>query len=140
MRRAGLSETMAVVILVAAALVIASVIAVLMIPWSRGAATAERLQVSGSLKVIGTSPGLALLKASLQNPGDAEILVTGVSLVGVTCTPVSLSLPLPLRPGESAEVMLECNGVSRYSRYALVVTGLTPAKRMIEAQTQVMAE
>jgi TctA family transporter len=97
----------------------------------------ERIDVSASLKTL--PGGAAVLRVSVRNVGDANIQLTSISVTGGSALCSSTSLP-SVAPGQVAELVLDCTGVTKYNKYAVAVRGLTPAGNQIESQVPVVAE
>jgi hypothetical protein len=139
MNRRGLSETVAVLALIVAAIAIAVALGIFSSAFTRNVAVSERIDVSASLKTL--PGGAAVLRVSVRNTGDTNVQLTSVSITdGNRNLPCSLpSLP-SVAPGQVVELVLDCTGVSKYSKYAVVVRGRTPAGNQIESQVPVTAE
>jgi TctA family transporter len=75
----------------------------------------------------------------VRNVGDANIQLTSISVTGGSALCSSTSLP-SVAPGQVIELVLDCTGVSKYSKYVVVVKGLTPAGNQIESHAPVTAE
>jgi hypothetical protein len=128
--RTGLSETVAVLALIVAAVAIAVALGIFSSAFTRNVAVSERIYGGG---------GAAVLRVSVKNVGDANIRLTSISITGGSALCSSTSLP-SVAPGQVVELVLDCTGVSKYSKYAVVVRGLTPAGNQIESQVPVVAE
>ena len=137
MNRRGLSETVAVLALIVAAVAIAVILGIFSSAFTRNVAVSERIDVSASLKTL--PGGAAVLRVSVRNVGDANIQLTSISVTGGSALCSSTSLP-SIAPGQVAELVLDCTGVSKYGKYAVAVRGLTPAGNQIESQVPVVAE
>jgi hypothetical protein len=137
MNRRGLSETVAVLALIVAAVAIAVVLGIFSSAFTRNVAVSERIDVSASLKTL--SGGAAVLRVSVKNVGDANIRLTSISITGGSAFCSSTSLP-SVAPGQVVELVFDCTGVSKYNKYVVVVRGLTPAGNQIESQVPVVAE
>jgi hypothetical protein len=135
--RTGLSETVAVLALIVVAVAIAVALGIFSSAFTRNVAVSERIDVSASLKAL--PGGAAVLRVSVKNVGDANIQLTSVSVTGGSALCSSTSLP-SVAPGQVVELVFDCTGVSKYSKYAVVVRGLTPAGNQIESQVPVVAE
>jgi hypothetical protein len=135
--RRGLSETVAVLALIVAAVAIAVALGIFSSAFTRNVAVSERIDVSASLKTL--PGGAAVLRVSVKNVGDANIQLISVSVTGGSALCSSTSLP-SVAPGQVVELVLDCTGVSKYSKYVVVVRGLTPAGNQIESQVPVVAE
>jgi hypothetical protein len=135
--RRGLSETVAVLALIVAAVAIAVALGIFSSAFTRNVAVSERIDVSASLKTL--PGGAAVLRVSVRNVGDANVQLTSISVTGGSALCSSTSLP-SVAPGQVVEFVLDCTGVSKYSKYAVVVRGLTPAGNQIEVQVPVVAE
>jgi hypothetical protein len=135
--RRGLSETVAVLALIVAAVAIAVVLGIFSSAFTRNVAVSERIDVSASLKTL--PGGAAVLRVSVRNVGDANIQLTSISVTGGSALCSSTSLP-SVAPGQVIELVLDCTGVSKYSKYVVVVKGLTPAGNQIESHAPVTAE
>jgi hypothetical protein len=133
----GLSETVAVLALIVAAVAIAVVLGIFSSAFTRNVAVSERIDVSASLKAL--LGGAAVLRVSVKNVGDTNVQLTSISVTGGSAFCSSTSLP-SVAPGQVVELVLDCTGVSKYSKYAVVVRGLTPAGNQIESQVPVVAE
>jgi TctA family transporter len=127
----------AVLALIVAAVAIAVILGIFTTAFTRNVAVSERIDVSASLKTI--PGGAAVLRVSVRNVGDANIQLTSISVTGGSASCSSTSLP-SVAPGQVAELVLDCTGVSKYSKYAVAVRGLTPAGNQIESQVPVTAE
>jgi hypothetical protein len=137
MNRRGLSETVAVLALIVAAIAIAVALGIFSSAFTRNVAVSERIDVSASLKTL--PGGAAVLRVSVKNVGDANIRLTSISVTGGSALCSSTSLP-SIAPGQVVELVLDCTGVSKYSKYVVAVRGLTPAGNQIESQVPVVAE
>jgi hypothetical protein len=137
MNRRGLSETVAVLALIIAAVAIAVALGIFSSAFTRNVAVSERIDVSASLKTL--PGGAAVLRVSVKNVGDANIRLTSISVTGGSALCSSTSLP-SIAPGQVVELVLDCTGVSKYSKYVVAVRGLTPAGNQIESQVPVVAE
>jgi hypothetical protein len=135
--RRGLSETVAVLALIVAAVAIAVALGIFSSAFTRNVAVSERIDVSASLKTL--PGGAAVLRVSVKNVGDANIQLISVSVTGGSALCSSTSLP-SVAPGQVVELVFDCTGVSKYSKYVVVVKGLTPAGNQIESQVPVVAE
>jgi multidrug resistance efflux pump len=135
--RRGLSETVAVLALIVAAVAIAVFLGIFSSAFTRNVAVSERIDVSASLKTL--PGGAAVLRVSVKNVGDANIQLTSISVTGGSALCSSTSLP-SVAPGQVVEFVLDCTGVTKYNKYAVVVRGLTPAGNQIESQVPVTAE
>jgi CBS domain containing-hemolysin-like protein len=135
--RRGLSETVAVLALIVAAVAIAVILGIFSSAFTRNVAVSERIDVSASLKTL--PGGAAVLRVSVRNVGDANIQLTSISVTGGSALCSSTSLP-SVAPGQVIELVLDCTGVSKYSKYVVVVKGLTPAGNQIESHAPVTAE
>jgi hypothetical protein len=135
--RRGLSETVAVLALIVAAVAIAVILGIFSSAFTRNVAVSERIDVSASLKTL--PGGAAVLRVSVRNVGDANIRLTSVSVTGGSALCSSTSLP-SVAPGQVVELVLDCTGVSKYGKYVVAVRGLTPAGNQIESQVPVTAE
>jgi len=133
----GLSETVAVLALIVAAIAIAVILGIFSSTFTRNVAVSERIDVSASLKTL--PGGAAVLRVSVRNVGDANVQLTSISVTGGSALCSSTSLP-SVAPGQVAELVLDCTGVTKYSKYAVAVRGLTPAGNQIESQVPVTAE
>jgi hypothetical protein len=139
MNRRGLSETVAVLALIVAAVAIAVFLGIFSSAFTRNVAVSERIDVSASLKALYGGGGAAVLRVSVKNVGDANIQLTSVSVTGGSALCSSTSLP-SVAPGQAVELVLDCTGVTKYAKYAVVVRGQTPADKQIESQVPVVAE
>jgi TctA family transporter len=138
MNRRGLSETVAVLALIVAAIAVAAFLGVFSSAFTRNVAVSERIDVSASLKTL-YGGGAAVLRVSVRNVGDADIRLTSISITGGSA--LCSSTPLPsVAPGQVAELVLDCTGVTKYEKYVVAVRGLTPAGNQIESQVPVTAE
>jgi hypothetical protein len=137
MNRRGLSETVAVLALIVVAVAIAVALGIFSSAFTRNVAVSERIDVSASLKTL--PGGAAVLRVSVKNVGDANIQLTSVSVTGGSALCSSTSLP-SVAPGQAVELVLDCTGVTKYAKYAVVVRGQTPAGKQIESQVPVVAE
>lgn len=137
MNRRGLSETVAVLALIVAAVAIAVFLGIFSSAFTRNVAVSERIDVSASLKTL--PGGAAVLRVSVRNVGDANIQLTSISVTGGSALCSSTSLP-SVAPGQVIELVLDCTGVSKYSKYVVAVRGRTPAGNQIESQAPVTAE
>jgi hypothetical protein len=135
--RRGLSETVAVLALIVAAVAIAVFLGIFSSAFTRNVAVSERIDVSASLKTL--PGGAAVLRVSVRNVGDANIQLTSISVTGGSALCSSTSLP-SVAPGQVVEFVLDCTGVSKYSKYVVAVRGRTPAGNQIESQAPVTAE
>jgi hypothetical protein len=135
--RRGLSETVAVLALIVAAVAIAVVLGIFTTAFTRNVAVSERIDVSASLKTI--QGGAAVLRVSVKNVGDTNIQLTSISITGGSAFCSSTSLP-SVAPGQVIELVLDCTGVTKYAKYVVAVRGLTPAGNQIESQLPVTAE
>jgi hypothetical protein len=135
--RRGLSETVAVLALIVAAVAIAVFLGIFSSAFTRNVAVSERIDVSASLKTL--PGGAAVLRVSVRNVGDANIQLTSISVTGGSALCSSTSLP-SVAPGQVIELVLDCTGVSKYSKYVVAVRGRTPAGNQIESQAPVTAE
>jgi TctA family transporter len=138
MNRRGLSETVAVLALIVAAVAIAVILGIFTTAFTRNVAVSERIDVSASLKTL-YGGGAAVLRVSVKNVGDADIRLTSISITGESALCSSASLP-SLSPGQVAELVLDCTGVTKYNKYVVAVRGQTPAGNQIESQVPVTAE
>jgi hypothetical protein len=137
MNRRGLSETVAVLALIVAAVAIAVAFGIFSSAFTRNVAVSERIDVSASLKTL--PGGAAVLRVSVKNVGDASIRLTSISVTGGSA--FCSSTPLPsVAPGQVVELVFDCSGVTKYAKYAVVVRGQTPAGNQIESQVPVVAE
>ena len=139
MNRRGLSETVAVLALIVAAVAIAVALGIFSSAFTRNVAVSEKIDVSASLKALYGGGGAAVLRVSVKNVGDANIRLTSISVTGgsVLCS----STPLPsVAPGQVVELVLDCTGVAKYNKYVVAVRGRTPAGNQIESQVSVVAE
>jgi hypothetical protein len=137
MNRKGLSETVAVLALIVIGVAIAVILGIFSSAFTRNVAVSERIDVSASLKTL--PGGAAVLRVSVKNVGDANIRLTSISVTGGSALCSSTSLP-SIAPGQVVELVLDCTGVSKYSKYVVAVRGLTPAGNQIESQVPVVAE
>jgi multidrug resistance efflux pump len=137
--RRGLSETVAVLALIVAAVAIAVFLGIFSSAFTRNVAVSERIDVSASLKALYGGGGAAVLRVSVKNVGDTNVQLTSISVTGGSALCSSTSLP-SVAPGQVVELVLDCTGVSKYAKYAVVVRGLTPAGNQIESQVPVTAE
>ena len=137
MNRKGLSETVAVLALIVIGVAIAVILGIFSSAFTRNVAVSERIDVSASLKTL--PGGAAVLRVSVKNVGDANIHLTSISVTGGSALCSSTSLP-SVAPGQVAELVLDCTGVSKYGKYVVVVRGRTPAGNQIESQVPVVAE
>jgi len=137
MNRRGLSETVAVLALIVAAVAIAVVLGIFTTAFTRNVAVSERVDVSASLKTL--PGGGAVLRVSVKNVGDTNVRLTSISVTGGSAFCSSTSLP-SVAPGQVVELVLDCTGVSKYGKYAVAVRGQTPAGNQIESQVPVTAE
>jgi hypothetical protein len=135
--RKGLSETVAVLALIVIGVAIAVILGIFSSAFTRNVAVSERIDVSASLKTL--PGGAAVLRVSVRNVGDANIRLTSISVTGGSALCSSTSLP-SIAPGQVVELVLDCTGVSKYSKYVVAVRGLTPAGNQIESQVPVVAE
>jgi hypothetical protein len=135
--RRGLSETVAVLALIVAAVAIAVFLGIFSSAFTRNVAVSERIDVSASLKTL--PGGAAVLRVSVRNVGDANIQLTSISVTGGSALCSSTSLP-SVAPGQVIELVLDCTGVAKYSKYVVAVRGRTPAGNQIESQVPVTAE
>jgi hypothetical protein len=135
--RKGLSETVAVLALIVAAVAIAVFLGIFSSAFTRNVAVSERIDVSASLKTL--PGGAAVLRVSVRNVGDANIQLTSISVTGGSALCSSTSLP-SVAPGQVIELVLDCTGVAKYSKYVVAVRGRTPAGNQIESQVPVTAE
>jgi hypothetical protein len=135
--RRGLSETVAVLALIVAAVAIAVVLGIFSSAFTRNVAVSERIDVSASLKTL--PGGVAVLRVSVRNVGDTNIQLTSISVTGGSALCSSTSLP-SIAPGQVAELVLDCTGVTKYAKYVVAVRGRTPAGNQIESQVPVVAE
>jgi hypothetical protein len=135
--RRGLSETVAVLALIVAAVAIAVALGIFTTAFTRNVAVSERIDVSASLKTL--PGGAAVLRVSVRNVGDANVQLTSISIAGGSARCSSTSLP-SVAPGQVVELVLDCTGVSKYSKYVVAVRGRTPAGNQIESQVPVVAE
>ena len=133
----GLSETVAVLALIVAAIAIAVILGIFTSAFTRNVAVSERIDVSASLKTI--PGGAAVLRVSVRNVGDTNVQITSISVTGGSALCSLPSLP-SIAPGQVAELVLDCTGVSKYGKYAVAVRGQTPAGNQIEVQVPVVAE
>jgi TctA family transporter len=133
----GLSETVAVLALIVAAVAIAVILGIFTTAFTRNVAVSERIDVSASLKTI--QGGAAVLRVSVKNVGDTNIQLTSISITGGSAFCSSTSLP-SVAPGQVAELVLDCTGVTKYNKYVVAVMGRTPAGNQIESQVPVTAE
>jgi hypothetical protein len=136
--RRGLSETVAVLALIVAAVTIAVALGIFSSAFTRNVAVSERIDVSASLKTL--PGGAAVLRVSVRNVGDTNVQLTSISIAGggASC-PSTSSLP-SVAPGQVAERVLDCTGVTKYNKYVVAVRGRTPAGNQIEVQVPVTAE
>jgi len=137
MNRKGLSETVAVLALIVAAVAIAVVLGIFTSAFTRNVAVSEKIDVSASLKTI--QGGAAVLRVSVKNVGDTNVQLTSISVTGGSAFCSSASLP-SVSPGQVVELVLDCTGVTKYNKYAVAVRGQTPAGNQIESQVPVTAE
>jgi hypothetical protein len=137
MNRKGLSETVAVLALIVIGVAIAVILGIFSSAFTRNVAVSERIDVSASLRTL--PGGAAVLRVSVRNVGDANIRLTSISVTGGSALCSSTSLP-SIAPGQVVELVLDCTGVSKYSKYVVAVRGLTPAGNQIESQVPVVAE
>jgi len=135
--RRGLSETVAVLALIVAAVAIAVALGIFSSAFTRNVAVSERIDVSASLKTL--PGGAAVLRVSVRNVGDTNVQLTSISVTGGSALCSSTSLP-SIAPGQVVELVLDCTGVSKYAKYVVAVRGLTPAGNQIESQVPVVAE
>jgi hypothetical protein len=135
--RRGLSETVAALALIVAAVAIAVFLGIFSSAFTRNVAVSERIDVSASLKTL--PGGAAVLRVSVRNVGDANIQLTSISVTGGSALCSSTSLP-SVAPGQVIELVLDCTGVAKYSKYVVAVRGRTPAGNQIESQVPVTAE
>jgi hypothetical protein len=135
--RRGLSETVAVLALIVAAVAIAVILGIFTTAFTRNVAVSERIDVSASLKTL--QGGAAVLRVSVKNVGDANIQLTFISIAGGSAPCSTTSLP-SIAPGQVIELVLDCTGVTKYAKYVVVVRGQTPAGNQIEVQVPVTAE
>jgi hypothetical protein len=135
--RRGLSETVAVLALIVAAVAIAVVLGIFTTAFTRNVAVSERIDVSASLKTL--PGGAAVLRVSVRNVGDANIQLTSIFIADGSAPCSSTSLP-SVAPGQVAELVLDCTGVTKYAKYVVAVRGQTPAGNQIEVQVPVTAE
>jgi hypothetical protein len=135
--RRGLSETVAVLALIVAAVAIAVALGILSSAFTRNVAVSERIDVSASLKTL--PGGAAVLRVSVKNVGDANIQLTSISVTGGSALCSLPSLP-SVAPGQVVELVLDCTGVTKYAKYVVAVRGRTPAGNQIESQVPVVAE
>jgi hypothetical protein len=139
MNRKGLSETVAVLALIVAAVAIAVFLGIFSSAFTRNVAVSERIDVSASLKTLYGGGGAAVLRVSVKNVGDVNVQLTSISVTGGSALCSSTSLP-SIAPGQVIELVLDCTGVSKYSKYVVAVRGRTPAGNQIESQAPVTAE
>jgi hypothetical protein len=135
--RRGLSETVAVLALIVAAVAIAVFFGIFSSAFTRNVAVSERIDVSASLKTL--PGGAAVLRVSVRNVGDANVQLTSISIAGGSAFCSSTSLP-SIAPGQVVELVFDCTGVTKYNKYVVAVRGLTPAGNQIEVQVPVVAE
>jgi len=136
MNRRGLSETVAVLALIVAAIAVAAFLGVFSSAFTRNVAVSERIDVSASLKTLYGGGGAAVLRVSVKNVGDTNIQLTSVSVTSASCPSTSRSIA----PGQVVELVIDCTGVTKYAKYVVVVRGQTPAMKQIEVQVPVVAE
>jgi multidrug resistance efflux pump len=137
--RRGLSETVAVLALIVAAVAIAVALGIFSSAFTRNVAVSEKIDVSASLKALYGGGGAAVLRVSVKNVGDTNVQLTSISVTGGSALCSSTSLP-SVAPGQIVELVLDCTGVSKYAKYVVAVRGLTPAGNQIESQVPVTAE
>jgi hypothetical protein len=135
----GLSETVAVLALIVAAVAIAVILGIFSSTFTRNVAVSERIDVSASLKTLYGGGGAAVLRVSVKNVGDANVQLTSISVTGGSALCSSTSLP-SVASGQVVELVLDCTGVTKYSKYVVAVRGRTPAGNQIESQVPVTAE
>jgi hypothetical protein len=139
MNRRGLSETVAVLALIVAAVAIAVALGIFSSAFTRNVAVSERIDISASLKTLHGGGGAAVLRVSVKNVGDANIRLTSISVTGGSVLCSSTSLP-SIAPGQVVELVLDCTGATKYNKYVVAVMGRTPAGNQIESQVPVVAE
>jgi TctA family transporter len=137
MNRRGLSETVAVLALIVAAVAIAVILGIFTTAFTRNVAVSERIDVSASLKTL--QGGAAVLRVSVKNVGDTNVRLTSISIAGGSALCSLPSLP-SVAPGQVVELVLDCTGVTKYNKYVVAVRGRTPAGNQIESQIPVTAE
>jgi len=135
--RRGLSETVAVLALIVAAVAIAVALGIFSSAFTRNVAVSERIDVSASLKTL--PGGAAVLRVSVRNVGDTNVQLTSIPVTGGSASCPSTSLP-SVAPGQVVELVIDCTGVTKYAKYVVVVRGQTPAMKQIEVQVPVVAE
>jgi hypothetical protein len=139
MNRRGLSETVAVLALIVVAVAIAVFLGIFSSAFTRNVAVSERIDVSASLKTLYGGGGAAVLRVSVKNVGDTNIRLISISVTGGSAFCSSTSLP-SVAPGQVVELVLDCTGVAKYSKYVVAVRGQTPAGNQIETQVPVTTE
>jgi hypothetical protein len=137
--RRGLSETVAALALIVAAVAIAVFLGIFSSAFTRNVAVSEKIDVSASLKTLYGGDGSAVLRVSVKNVGDANVQLTSISITGGSAFCSSTSLP-SIAPGQVIELVFDCTGVTKYDKYVVAVRGRTPAGNQIEVQIPVVAE